>query len=347
MKPAHDLQAPTVPVSYLQLLLEVVTERGANAQQLFAGMPFGPDLLQRPTARMSALQWGRLVSQAMRLTGDPGLGYECGLRMRPSAHGFLGYATLSCASMREAMELTIRYAEARQRGFAMRLVTEDGHAAVEVREKQPVTMLRSFFYEHILIGLARGGAAILGREANPFDDVEIWFDWPEPAYHAAYRKRLPRIRFSRRANLMRFPQGMLELRPVLADPQASTQLIEQCERELVQAGGTGDSIGLRVCAVLVQLPHGGYPDLEAIAGRLHMSSRTLSRRLRDDGGSFQQLLDDTRRRDACELIETTQLDLQDIAARLGYRNPANFTRAFRKWTGEAPSRYRQRRGGWQ
>jgi AraC-like DNA-binding protein len=362
MKVLDSLNQPTVPVSYLQLLLEVVTERGVGAQELFAGGPVRPELLNQPGARLSAIQWGLLVSKAMRLIPEPALGYECGLRMRPSANGFLGYAILSCGSMREALELLSRYFQTRQRDFGMRFSIEGEQATIEVRELHPIlsapslrkagiggevfetgqiATLRRFFYEHILLGVARGAAAILGRELEQFD-LEIDFDWPEPAYHAAWRERLPAIRFSRRANQLRFPLRILELRPVLADPQATKQAIELCERELLQLGGAGDNTTLRVCAELVQLPHGGYPDQQAVAARLHLSSRTLARRLHDEGGSFQQLLDDVRRRDACELIETNRLELQDIASRLGYRNPANFTRAFRKWTGESPSQYRTR-----
>jgi AraC-like DNA-binding protein len=372
MKQLDNLQKPTVPVSYLQLLLEIATERGIGARQLLSGLPLDADLLAKPSARMSAIHWGLLVSRAMRMLAEPALGYECGLRMRPSANGFLGYAMLSCASMREAMDLLFRYFQTRQRGFGIRLSIEQEHAAMEVHELYPllsipqllqrhlaagdvdaaeqaraweqIAVLRRFFYEHILLGVARGAAAILGRELTQLDG-EIWFDWPEPDYHARWRERLPMIRFSRHSNQLRLPLRILELRPVLADPLASKQAIELCERELAQTGATGDSTALRVCAVLIQLPHGGYPDQDTIAARLHMSSRTLARKLRDDGGSFQQLLDDTRRRDACELIENTQLELQEVATRLGYRNPANFTRAFRKWMGESPSRYRQRRAG--
>jgi AraC-like DNA-binding protein len=349
MSLGFELDKPSIAISYLQLLLEIGGERGLAPEAMLAGVPVSPELLHLPGARMSPVQWALAVSRAMTLCGEPGLGYECGLRMRPTVNGFLGYATMSCGSMREAMELAARYIEARQRGFAMRLSRGGGYAIVEVRQNHPIPALRAFFYEHILVGVARGAAAILGIEPEPwrFEGVELWFDWPEPPYHARYAARLPPVRFSRGANLLRFPERMLELKPVLADPQASRQAIELCERELAQLGGAGDSIVLRVCAELVAAPQGGYPDQETVAARLHLSSRSLVRRLREDGSGFQQLLDEARRRDACELIERSPLRLAEIAARLGYTNPANFTRAFRKWTGESPSEYRRRLGpGW-
>ena len=342
MKLPPDINQPSIPVSYLQLLVEIMAERGVGQEQLLAGVPLDAALLTQPEARMSAFQWTLLAMNGIRLSGDPGLGYEYGLRMRPTSHGFLGYATMSCPSMQEAMEITIRYVQARQRNFTMALRRDAGHGAIELREKHPIPVLRSFFIENILLGLARGGSAILGMELRDFDGAEIWFDWPEPPYHSAYRDRLPPIRFNQPANLLRFPLRYLALRPVLADPHASKQAIALCERELAQAGGLQEGVGLRVCGELALRAEGGYPSVDAVAASLHMSGRSLKRKLQAEGTSYLALLEEVRQRDAFQLLRHSTLELQDIAARLGYTNPANFTRAFRKWAGDSPSAYRRR-----
>jgi AraC-like DNA-binding protein len=342
LKLPPDINQPSIPVSYLQLLLEIMAERGVGQEQLLAGVPIDAALLTQPEARMSAFQWTLLAMNGIRLSGDPGLGYEYGLRMRPTSHGFLGYATMSCPSMQEAMEITIRYVQARQRNFTMALRQDAAHGAIELREKHPIPVLRSFFIENILLGLARGGSAILGMELRDFEGAEIWFDWPEPPYHAAYRERLPAIRFSQPTNLLRFPLRYLQLRPVLADPHASKQAIALCERELAQAGGLQDAIALRACGELLLVPEGGYPGVDQVAARLHMSGRSLKRKLQAEGTSYLALLEEVRQRDAFQLLRHSTMELQQIAARLGYTNPANFTRAFRKWTGDSPSQYRRR-----
>lgn len=202
--------------------------------------------------------------------------------------------------------------------------------------------MRSFFLENMLLGLARGACAILGMELTQFAGAEIWFDSPEPPYYAAYRDRLPMIHYHQPANLLRFPKHYLELKPVLADPHASRQAIALCERELAMAGGADERITLRVCAELRRPDADGYPAVDALANRLHMSGRSLKRKLQQEGTSYLQLLEDARQRDALDLLRHSKLSAQDIAARLGYRNPGNFTRAFRKWTGETPGGYRRR-----
>lgn len=342
MAAANYLQRPTIPIAYLQLLVEILTGRGIDPRELFAGMAVGPGLLERTEARMSAQQWTRLVLRGLELTGDPALGYEYGLRMRPTVHGVLGYATMSCTTMRQALEISVRYTRVRQAHFSMHLTEQGEYCLLEVREKIPIPVLRHFFYENMLLGLLRGNAVLLGCELADLKDVEIWFDWPEPDWHAAWRERLPTVRFGQPVNALRFPSGYLELRPVLADPHASQQAIALCERELTLAAGDETDITARVRAVLVPGIAGGYPQLEEAAGGLAMSGRSLKRKLQQSGTSFLLLLEEARRRDAHELLAHTDLPVHDVARRLGYMNPANFSRAFSVWTGESPRRYRER-----
>src|SRR5690606_22697145 len=130
-------------------------------------------------------------------------------------------------------------------------------------------------------------------------------------------------------------------RPVMADPLASRGAIELCERELALAADQEADITQRVRAELV-LSGSGYPDLEQVANRLCVSTRTLKRKLQRHGTSFLLILEECRRRDAQKLLEHSGLSVQAVAARLGYQNPANFSRAFSKWTGESPTSFRQR-----
>ncbi|HKY90790.1 MAG TPA: AraC family transcriptional regulator [Nevskiaceae bacterium] len=334
-------QRPTIAVAYLQLLLEILQERGIAPSKLFAGARVSATLLESPQAKMSAEQWTRLVLCALELTGDPALGYAYGLRMRPTAHGVVGYATLSCASVRQAMEIAVRYFQVRQANFQLSLREDTRGAVIELVDAPRVPVLRTFFVENILLGLARGAAVLIGRELGEVLDLEIAFDWAEPPYHRAWRWRLPRVRFGQAVNALRLPVALLEQRPVLADPLATSQAIELCERELALVdGGEDDDVCARVRAQLRPSLDTGYPQLEAVAGRLHLSGRTLKRKLQAQGTGYLELLEQARRRDAEDLLLHSAMSVHTIAERLGYRNPANFSRAFQRWTGVPPSRWR-------
>lgn len=89
-----------------------------------------------------------------------------------------------------------------------------------------------------------------------------------------------------------------------------------------------------------RLSDGHALGLEAVARSIGMSARTLQRRLKFCGIDFEELLDETRRGEAIRLIAEGVHSMTDIAFKVGYSDSAHFTRAFKRWTGVAPSRFR-------
>jgi AraC-like DNA-binding protein len=338
-RPAY-VDSPTIPISYLQLLIEILAEHGFEASLLLEGARVPRSVLEQP--RVSARQWARLMGRAQELTGHGGLGYEFGLRMRPTVHGLVGYAAMSANSIRDATEITLRYATVRQAYFELAMEERGERCLLTVRERFPIPAMRTYFIESILCGIARGFAMLLGRELTDFPEAEMCFDTPEPPYYARWRDQLCRVRFGCPFNGLRFPASYLGLRPAFADPYASLQARALCEQELSFAREAGMDLPARVIAELRATASDGYPALETVAARLFLSTRTLKRRLQEHGTSFLKLLGETRMRDACDLLSRTELSVQAVAARLGYENPANFSRAFAHTVGEPPSSYRAR-----
>jgi len=94
--------------------------------------------------------------------------------------------------------------------------------------------------------------------------------------------------------------------------------------------------------VLCRLLPQGEPKREVVAQTLHLSQRTLQRRLQEEGTSFQTLLDDTRRELAEQYLAQPSMTLLEIAYLLGFADPSNFFRAFRRWFDATPGEYRAR-----
>jgi AraC-like DNA-binding protein len=321
--------------AYLRLLTEIVAERGIDPGRVLQGTQLTLEQLAAPDTRITAAEGVRAVSNAVQLTGDPGLSLELGLRTRPTAHGYLGYAVLSCDSFRHALEITLRYMHLRQRNVTLSLGVSGATAVLQADEVR-IRVHRQFFLETLFVGVARVAGLVLGEAML---DCELCFDQPEPAYVAPYRSRLPRLRFRAPAVQIRFDASLLARRPVMADPAAARLALEQCEREQVLIGLDSDDIVGQVRAQLVLGDH-GYPDLGRVASRLSTSARTLKRRLQLRGSSFQALLDQARQRDALRLLNNPDLQIQHVATALGYSNPPSFTRAFQRWTGQLPSQLR-------
>ena len=167
----------------------------------------------------------------------------------------------------------------------------------------------------------------------------MWFDYPEPEYYARFADRLPAARFDQGAVQLRFPAHYLSMRLQTANPVTAKMVEEQCSRELEQLGLAGDFV--KQVQALLTARSEGYPDLNAVADALHMSTRSLKRKLKQHERSFRELLDAVRYRDSVQLLKGSELSIERIAGRLGYSDPANFTRAFRKWAGVSPSEYRR------
>lgn len=327
------------PGAYLRNVVEIAAETGGvSTEQILQGSRVTMAMLETPDLRVAAPDAARIVIRAFQLSANRGLGYEFGLRAHPAAHGNVGYAAMSCSTLREAMELVMRYVHLRQQDIGLKLIPEGDEIVLEARDTHNVGPLRQFLHESLMIGFWRMIGFMLGDARI---EAEIRYDWPEPDYHAAFRERLPPVRFGQAVTQLRIPVKYLDRRLVMAEPSAVKKAVAQLESEMATTSPSAENLLERVRAELKPSAD-GYPDLESVASCLFMSGRTLKRKLEARSTSFQTLLDEVRYRDAMRLLENPDLDIQQIATLLGYRDPPSFTRAFKRWSGSSPSELRAR-----
>jgi len=347
MEDPYGLSKATIPASYAQLLIEIVVEHGISAKRLLSESQISLAVLSIADGRVTPRQWSRLVWNALELTGDESLGYEYGLRLRPTAHGVLGFALISCSTVGQGLDLASMFFSMRLRDYRIEIRNEADNIVIEFQETHPLLgaapeqslRLRRFFHEGMMLGFVHAGRFLTGGRLS---EVELWVDWPEPAYHQRYQDRLPHMRFGQSSSQIRMPAANLELPLLMADPLAHQQALRQCEEEQIKHSHSVDQLVARVCAELTLMLALGNPTLDAIATKLHISARTLKRHLHNLGTSYIQLLDIVRRQEAEKLLKNTETEIQEISSLLGYLEPANFTRAFKRWSGETPRKYRQR-----
>ena len=121
-------------------------------------------------------------------------------------------------------------------------------------------------------------------------------------------------------------------------PDADPKLLRMVEEEAREKSGI--DIVSRLRRALRMLLLAGKSSGDEVAQLLSMHRRTLNRQMMAHGTSFQKVLDEVRFEAACQLLDVTRIPLIEIAASLGYAEPSGFTRAFRRWSGTAPSRRR-------
>lgn len=336
------LDQALVPASNALLLTELAREHGLDADALLAQVGIHSTSQCQEGQWLTVRQCSGLMGLVRQETGLSALGYELGLRTPGTAHGLYGLGLLSSATPQEALALATRFSKVRNPSFDMSWAVEGGWAVVTLVDLMPQAPWRQLATEWVLLSMVRTGEAMLGAAGEGARAAcELSLPWPQPAYHAAYALRLPPCRFDAADAALRFPSSWLTQR-LGGAAAASVQLAHQaCERDLAWMAAK-DSVAQGVKALLGEgLACGGYPSRETVACRLHVSVSTLKRQLQQEGSSFSALLDEVRLRDARRLLSHPGMTVEAVAAQLGYHNTANFTRAFRQWSGTTPSAWRQ------
>jgi AraC-like DNA-binding protein len=324
-----------LPGVYVKDLVELVGRWHVRAEELLDGLPLTPASLAEPTTRVPLRVCEAIVLRAHQLTHEPALAIHVGTQMRLSSHGFLGFAAMTSATVREALDLAVRFASTRTSAIGLTLVVEGDTASLAIEERTPLGEMREFVVIALIVGLWQIGGALTGRALDGIGECAF----PAPSYLHALAAA-SRLKFEQPTHRIVFAASTLDLPLRTADAVAMQLAREQCERELAAVVDAG--IPGRIRAAIVA--HGDAPpSLEAVARELRMSPRTLKRKLAEHGATFSAIRDDHRRQRALLLLDNRALSISEIAERLGYSELPNFTRAFRKWTGVTPQAYRARR----
>lgn len=326
----------SIPAAHVLHMVDVVARWGITPEELFKGLDVDVKRLAEPLARVPIPVLDKVSERARSLTKEPALGIYLGMQMRVSAHGYLGFAAMTSSTIREALEIAMRFAPTRTSAIALRLHVGGDVCSLVIEERVPLGAAREILILALVVGIEQIGSALTGKALVGTADVT--FSRPAGLEHFGTIAQNA-IRFDQPVNQLVFPVSTLDLPIVLADPVARRLAQEQCERELDALGEHGN-LAARVRA-LVPKPEGGFYSLEEIAARVGVSPRTLKRKLADQGTAFSELLEQQQRERALMLLRSPELSLEQIASRVGYSDVANFTRAFRRWTGLAPGAYRR------
>ncbi|MGM0563968.1 MAG: AraC family transcriptional regulator [Pseudomonadota bacterium] len=336
--PAWARQA-NQPATYPRSFVTVAEARGVDREKLLQHAGVAPEALDDPAGRISLVDTWRVMAAAVALTGDTGLGFETGLKLPLTAHGSLGYALMCAPTPREAIEVLERFWHLRGRGFLMTASMEEDELFFEVIPEWPLPVpLRDAMFASMLTSICRGIQFVLPEA--PAEPV-IWWQGRDDTTYRRLQASLPEVRFGMpcAAVVIRGDARWLDRPQPSANSEAYEQALEQCRRESALVRG-GDQVVQQTRMALV-LGSRGYPTPDEVADRLHMTPRTLRRHLHEEGQSYQSLLEEARRRDSARLLDSAGLEVRRIAEWLGYTDPANFTRAFKSWTGMTPSAWRQ------
>ena len=324
----------------LAAIIDAVVAGGASEAEALAGVGVSPGELLSPDTRVSLQQVLTVCGNAIRLSRDQSLAFRAGVSMHVSAYGMYGFAILSSADFRKTMSFCERY-----HLLATPLVTlifrEDKGVGVWSIDPIVPTPVNDPLYRFI-VEMQMGVILSLMRDVMgaSFSPAEVALAYARPDDFGP-EELLGKCKttFNRPVNQFIFDAIWLDGSAELGNRTTYALVESLCDRLIAEMSELAGVAG-KVRALLLQ-DVGRQPSLTAVAGRLKVSERTLRRQLAQQRVSFRFLLDELRAQLAVKYLRETSMNNDDVAVAVGFRDPANFRHAFRRWTGRSPTAFRR------
>lgn len=331
-----------MPTSYAIVMYRAAMEQGVD---LLAELPVAPGDLES-SEFMSLDHYLELLARYTALQTDPNWGFRLGEQFSMSAHGPLGFGAISAPTVRDGLIFLARFMPTRA-SYATTSIESRGNALHILIRHDP--LMASFLQRscETLSVIFQSYIESAGASAQPL----IWrFPYPKPDHHELYGRWLHGGCYFHADCLRLEVPGSIGMVPsAFRNDAAYRSTMAQCEALLLEM--SEDTIDGKVRGILASyierratesVPVTDIPTADEIAGQLQISRRTLIRRLKEAGTTFQSIRDDLLRAQAESLLARQELPLRDVAYRLGYADAANFTRACRRIFGESPRTLRER-----
>jgi AraC-like DNA-binding protein len=332
------LYEPTTLAAIASALAESVQVYGVEPRKLFAKAGLDVDAMQEPGARYPFRAMIRLWTEARVETGDPCIGLIAAQKIRPPALHALGLSWLASPTLLDGLRRIERYVQI-VNTLARFKLTIDGAQAKLARV--PVEARLHATDEAIDAGLAVIIKMCRVISDPHFAPLAVTFCHAENGHIEQYINffRCP-VRFSAEEDALSFDLETLRK----AAPAGNRELAYHNDRaaERYLATLNPERVRDKVKEILLTLLPSGEATQEIVASSLNKSVSTLQRQLKAEGVSYRVLLDETRRDLAQQLLEEQRYALSQIAYLLGFSDQANFSRAFKRWTGRSPATFRRR-----
>lgn len=325
-----------MPIAYFHLVLREFGDTPEARAALLAGTGVTARQLAEPGASITVGQQLRqLHNVASRL--PEGWGLRAGSGFHASSHGPLGFAAVSAPTLRKSLAVIERFGRVRVPYYLMESHQDERSLTLYLKEFLPLDQVERIpLLEMATLSIQGLIESVLGR---PMKRAHIDFAYPRPAWADRYPDHFSAsVRFHCTTTALAIPLEWLSLDRPLADPmmyEASLRELEVLERRLENE----EFVAARVEYLIASSGDAGL-SLGQVAVRMGLSRRTLIRRLGRAGKSYRDLLDAHRRERAEALLTEAALGVAEVGYRIGYRDPANFGRACRRWFGMSPCQYR-------
>ncbi len=331
----------TIAAGVARALVEYAVKKGASRESLLCRAGIKPVDLANQDGRVDLGKYAVLMREAKERCGDPAFALHFGEAVELSEMSIVGYLDHGVETMADALELVNRYASlvVETGSPSARLVVEQQDRDIWVVDTRPDPNAFPELTESTFARMVCGARRFLSG-----DDLlrAVRVTHREPSYRGEYERvfRAPMI-FESDRNALVYDAAWWEERLTTGSPYVSSILAAHADR-LLDDLERSKSVRGRVERLLrPRLPSGDI-GMAAVAADLGLGRQTLLRRLKAEGVTYARVLDELRREVAIKCVSEGELSVSEIAYRVGFSDPAPFSRAFKRWTGLSPRSFAAR-----
>lgn len=327
----------TLSAGSFNLILFAAQQKGADPVLLCKTVGIDPVSLQNPDARVPIRAVQALWREVIAATSDPYLSLRIGEMINPTAVGVLAYVMMHSPTLGKALEKLCQYQAIVCEGIQT-VGQRDGN---QYRLSLHITCEDIIYPEHALNSeLVMYLSAMRALTGLHVTAEAVSLAYPRPLDSSEHKRVFAPANpvFDADETVLVLDAAWLDA-PVLNANPGLFPLFEQHAAELLRKLHERALVG-RVKREIVALLKGEEPALATVADRLAMGVRTLQLHLKDEGVTYQQLLDEVRHELAVRHLRESHFSTTDIAYLLGFSEPSVFYRTFKKWTGSTPGAYR-------
>jgi len=327
----------SISILLVRTLVQAVNHAGINTDTFLAASGFDRDLLNDAFAYIPLDAYDHLQLRAMDLTNDPALGLHMAEQVPLTSLSTFGHLLLNCENLQDALGVFNRYHALVSKCEPSQLHYHADTAILTYdfpRSHSECNRLRADYGLCAVMHLAH----LLTGDAVLPSLVE--FEHTTPTYASEYQRIFRcNIQYRARHTRIHVPAHFLKNRFAVANNELHRFLCTQAD-SLLRARESS-SLSDRIRILIKEQYRGQRPSLDVIAHSLQMSGRSLRRHLQHNGVNFTQLLDEIQHEIADMLLQESSLSVKHIALQLGFDEPSSFSRAYKRWSGISPARFRE------
>ncbi|QCY09431.1 AraC family transcriptional regulator [Pseudomonas sp. MPC6] len=330
----------TVSASVAVDLAAILRREGFDPKPLFDQADIDLKAIDDPYQTVRLDNFTHLLELAALLTKRPMLGLELGAQQNPAKWGAFGYVVLNSPTVGAALYNMATFLKSSQGGTRMAYINRGDRIGIEYAILHPKVVHKNQDAEFAMAYVKHVVDQLCEHSVTPSG---VYFQHDPLGDISTYQKLLGITPyFDQPVNTITY-SATLEDKPV---PSADLKLFPIIKKHLIDlinsAPDDFDLIASVSYHIRQTLP-GGQSRLENVANIMAIGPRTLQRQLKEQGINFAQILDNTRRELAIQNIEALTMEIKEISFLLGFSDTSAFIKAFKKWTGETPAKYRNKK----